>query len=46
MYNKNKCKRTKKDMREENFEKVHNGGNVEFGLGDADLVYHCEINNV
>jgi hypothetical protein len=23
-----------------------NGGNVEFGLKDPDLVYHCQINNV
>jgi hypothetical protein len=25
---------------------IINGGNVEFGLRDADLVYHCEINTV
>ncbi len=25
---------------------IMNGGNVEFGLRDTDLVYHCKINNV
>jgi hypothetical protein len=25
---------------------IINGGNVEFGLGDADLVHDCKINNV